>query len=79
MCVIVSNASIARLRLCADTLYADVGKLADAPVSKVKALIKYWFEKAAWHWPTLIVLDNLDRLMGVELEVRHTFPDSQLT
>lgn len=31
--------------------------------------MKYWLEKASWHKPSLLVLDNIDKLMGVELEV----------
>ena len=52
-----------------DIFYVDVAKYVDSPVSKVKALLKYWYDKAAWHRPSVIVLDNLDKLMGVELEV----------
>ena len=68
-CMSLLRVSQQELTVLTDTLYADVAKFADTPVSKVKAQIKYWFEKAAWHWPSLIVLDNLDKLMGVELEV----------
>ena len=32
--------------------------------------MKYWMDKAAWHKPSVLVLDNIDKLMGTELEVR---------
>ena len=60
-------ASISYLRL--DTLYLDLAKYTETPVSKIKALLQYWFHKAFWHRPSVIVMDNLDRLMGGEQEV----------
>ncbi|KAF7794446.1 hypothetical protein EIP86_005580 [Pleurotus ostreatoroseus] len=53
------------------TLYVDLAKYVETPVSKLKPMIKYWFDKAWWHKPSVVVLDNLDKLMGIELEVGH--------
>lgn len=35
----------------------------------MKGKIKEWFDDACWHAPTLLVLDNLDRMLGAEVEV----------
>ncbi|KAJ3522651.1 hypothetical protein NM688_g8845 [Phlebia brevispora] len=61
------------------TLYVDLAKYVDTPVPKVKALIKYWFDKAWWHKPTVVVLDNLDKLMSVELEHADSFRTRHIT
>ena len=53
-----------------DTLYVDLAKYAETPVSKVKSLLNYWFDKAYFHRPTVVVFDNIDKLMGIEQEVR---------
>lgn len=63
-----------------DTLYIDLARHAETPVPALKALFKHWWAKAAWHRPSVILFDNVDKLMGVELEVRslHSstfFPD----
>ena len=52
-----------------DTLYVDLAKYTETPVSKVRALLNYWFNKAYFHRPTVIVMDNMDKLMGIEQEV----------
>jgi len=31
--------------------------------------MKDWFDEACWHAPTVMVLDNLDRMLGAEVEV----------
>ena len=63
---LVSNSTIA------DTLYVDLAKYAETPVPKVKTLLNYWFDKAYFHKPTVVILDNVDKLMGAEQEV-YTF------
>lgn len=35
----------------------------------MKTKMKDWFDEACWHAPTLLVLDNLDRMLGAEVEV----------
>ena len=35
--------------------------------------MKYWMDKASWHKPSILVLDNIDKLMGTELEVSRAF------
>lgn len=50
----------------------DLAKYTELPVSKVKTLLQYWFDKAFFHRPTVVVMDNIDKLMGIEQEVCHT-------
>jgi len=52
-----------------DIHYVDASKLFEQPITVVKAEINYWFDKCAWHRPSMLILDNLDKLLGAELEV----------
>lgn len=52
-----------------DTHYIDASKLVDQPIPAVKAQFNYWFDKCAWHRPSVLVLDNLDKLLPAEVEV----------
>ncbi|THG97215.1 hypothetical protein EW026_g4735 [Hermanssonia centrifuga] len=61
------------------TLYVDLAKYTDTPVSRIKGLLKYWFTKASWHKPSVIVMDNLDKLMSVELEHAESFRTRHIT
>ena len=44
----------------ADTLFVDLAKYSETPISKVKSLLHYWFDKAFHHRPTVVVFDNMD-------------------
>lgn len=46
-----------------------MSRYTDKSVPAVKALFKYWFDKSAWHKPTILILDNLHKLLGAEVEV----------
>ncbi|KAF9453962.1 AAA-domain-containing protein [Macrolepiota fuliginosa MF-IS2] len=59
--------------------YVDVSKYTDTPISTMKNLFSYWFEKAAWNKPSVIILDNLDRLLSAEVEHADSFRSRQLT
>lgn len=52
-----------------DILYVDASKLAEQPIPTVKAQVNYWFNKCAWHRPSILILDNLDKLLSAEVEV----------
>ena len=52
-----------------DTLYVDLSRYTSSPIAKVRSHFKYWLEKASWHKPSVLVLDNIDKLMGIEQEV----------
>src|SRR6266511_3869722 len=53
-----------------DIHYVDVSVIAGQSVSSVKAQFHYWSEKCAWHAPSILVFDNLDKLLSAEVEVR---------
>ncbi|KAL1736307.1 P-loop containing nucleoside triphosphate hydrolase protein [Schizophyllum commune] len=55
------------------TLYADASSISEKPVSAIKAQFDYWFDKAIWHRPTILILDDLDKLLGAELEHASSF------
>ncbi|ESK93670.1 likely peroxisomal biogenesis aaa atpase pex1 [Moniliophthora roreri MCA 2997] len=69
----VANALQENPKTLTYTLYVDVAPLAEKPVATVKTLFKFWFDKAFWHKPTLLVLDNLHELLGTELEHTDSF------
>jgi peroxin-1 len=56
--------------ILSDTLYVDLAKYTETPVLKVKSLLNYWFHKAFFHRPTVVIFDNMEKLMGIEQEVR---------
>lgn len=53
-----------------DIHYVDVSKYSELPIPTAKNLFRYWLDKARWHKPSVIVLDNLDKLLSAEVEVR---------
>ncbi|KAI0349828.1 AAA-domain-containing protein [Trametes cingulata] len=61
------------------TLYVDLSRFSGSPVAKVRSHMKYWMDKAAWHRPSLLVLDNIDKLMGTELEHADSFHTRHIT
>ncbi|KAJ7745492.1 P-loop containing nucleoside triphosphate hydrolase protein [Mycena maculata] len=61
------------------TLYVDVSHYAAQPVPAIKALLGYWFKKAAWHRPAVLILDNLEKLVGVEVEHADSFRTRHIT
>ncbi|KAK4696983.1 peroxin-1, partial [Phenoliferia sp. Uapishka_3] len=56
------------------TMYIDCSKHTDERLPALKAKMKDWFDEAYWHAPTLLILDNLDRMLGAELEHVDSFP-----
>ncbi|KII85002.1 hypothetical protein PLICRDRAFT_350537 [Plicaturopsis crispa FD-325 SS-3] len=60
-------------RAYAYTLYVDLGKYVEHPVSQVKSLFAYWFAAAVWHKPTVLVFDNMEKLLGTEVEHADSF------
>jgi len=70
----VAHAIASRLRedqrFFARTVSKDMASFGEDRVAVVKAEWTSLLEKAAWSSPAIIVLDNLDVLIGVELEVR---------
>ncbi|CAK5281813.1 unnamed protein product [Mycena citricolor] len=50
------------------TLYVDVSRHTERSVQTIKALMSFWLKKAIWHKPSILVLDNLDKLIPIETE-----------
>ncbi|KAF8995495.1 P-loop containing nucleoside triphosphate hydrolase protein [Cyathus striatus] len=61
------------------THYVDVSKYAEQPAGVMKQQFNYWFDKAAWHKPSVLILDNLDKLLGPEHEHADSFRSRHLT
>ncbi|KAL0956260.1 hypothetical protein HGRIS_002414 [Hohenbuehelia grisea] len=58
--------------------YVDLAKYSEKPVPFVKSLFRYSFEKAAWHKPSILIFDNMDKLLSVELEHADSFRSRHL-
>ncbi|KIK68962.1 hypothetical protein GYMLUDRAFT_80351 [Collybiopsis luxurians FD-317 M1] len=61
------------------THYVDVAPYADKPVSVIKSLFRYWLEIALWHKPTILILDNIHELLGIESEQSDSFRTRHIT
>ncbi|TFK23693.1 peroxisome biogenesis factor 1 [Coprinopsis marcescibilis] len=61
------------------TYYVDASRYVDSPIAAVKALFNYWFNKVAWHGPGVLILDNLEKLLGAEVEHAESFRSRLLT
>ncbi|KAF9460743.1 P-loop containing nucleoside triphosphate hydrolase protein [Collybia nuda] len=61
------------------THFVDVSRYSEQPVATIKSLFRYWLHKAIWHRPSILVLDNLDKLLSVELEHADSFRTRHLT
>ncbi|GAA5969154.1 hypothetical protein JCM11641_007489 [Rhodosporidiobolus odoratus] len=61
-------------RVFAHTIYIDCAKHADERLPTLKNRMKDWFDEACWHSPTVLVLDNLDRMLAAEIEHADSFP-----
>lgn len=55
-------------RALTHTIYVDCAPLSEEPWPKLKEKFKEWFDQAWWHAPTLLVLDNLDKVVQAEQE-----------
>jgi len=52
--------------------------VADEPWPKLKEMLKEWVDEAWWHAPSVLVLDNLDKMVAAEQEVSASLPQSLL-
>ncbi|CAL1715282.1 unnamed protein product [Somion occarium] len=60
-------------------LRVDLAQYVASPIPKIKTLLNYWFEKAHWHRPSVIVFDNMDKLMAAEQEHAESFRQRHIT
>lgn len=51
----------------------DCSKFTDERPASLKALFQSWFDDLTFHSPSLLVLDNIDRMLPPELEHIDTF------
>ncbi|GAA5997379.1 AAA family ATPase peroxin 1 [Rhodotorula paludigena] len=65
-------------RVLSHTVYVDCAQHADARLPTLKGRIKDWLDEAGWHAPSVLVLDNLDRMIGAEVEHADSFPTVHL-
>ncbi len=61
------------LNALAVTLYVDFSRYTEKPVQTLRTQFQYWLDKALWHRPSVLIFDNLEKLLGAELEVFLSF------
>ena len=54
-------------------IYVDLSRYTEKPVQTLRTQFQFWLDKAMWHRPSVLAFDNLDKLLGTELEVLATF------
>jgi len=60
-------------------LYVDLSRYAEKPVQSLRSQFHFWLDKAMWHRPSVLVFDNLDKLLGPELEHADSFRTRHLS
>ncbi|KAG8864832.1 Peroxisome biosynthesis protein pex1 [Tulasnella sp. 330] len=60
-------------RVYSYVLYVDLAKHSEERVASLRNKFQGWLDTAAWHQPSLIILDNLDRAVGPEVEHADSF------
>ncbi|KAI9457841.1 P-loop containing nucleoside triphosphate hydrolase protein [Boletus coccyginus] len=61
------------------THYVDFKFYTEKPVSALKTLFRYLYEIAAWHRPTVLIFDNLDKVLRAEVEHSDSFRFRHIT
>ncbi|KAH8996318.1 AAA-domain-containing protein [Lactarius akahatsu] len=61
------------------TLYVDFSRHTEKPVQTLRTQFQYWLDKAMWHRPSVLIFDNLEKLLGTELEHADSFRTRHLT
>jgi peroxin-1 len=61
------------LNMFAVAIYVDFSRYTEKPVQTLRTQFQYWLDKAMWHRPSVLVFDNLEKLLGTELEVSRSF------
>lgn len=52
-----------------DVVHVDLSKHSEDRIPTMRGNLQNWLNVASWHRPSVIVLDNLDRVVGPEVEV----------
>lgn len=58
------------LTFLTDVHYVDVSKILEQNIAAVTAQFNFWFDTCAWHRPSVLILDSLDKLLSAEVEVQ---------
>ncbi|KAF9221776.1 AAA-domain-containing protein [Gyrodon lividus] len=66
-------------RTYAYTYYIDFKSYSEKPVATLKVLFRYLYEIAAWHRPTVLIFDNLDKVLKAEVEHVNSFRSRHIT
>jgi peroxin-1 len=56
------------LFLTVDSVHGNCGQIADSSLSTIKDSLQKWFVEATFHSPSLLILDDIERLIPAELE-----------
>jgi peroxin-1 len=60
--------TLLHLWLTLDAVYASCGQIADSSLSTIKDTLHKWFIEAIFHASSLLILDDIERLIPAELE-----------
>ncbi|KAI0053237.1 AAA-domain-containing protein [Auriscalpium vulgare] len=60
-------------RIHAFTYYVDLARWADKPIVTLRAQFQFWLDKAMWHRPSVLIFDNIDKLISAEVEHADSF------
>ena len=52
-----------------DSIEINCADVADERVPVLKDQLQKWFDEAAWHAPSILFFDDIDRLIPAEVEV----------
>ncbi|KAF5321496.1 hypothetical protein D9619_001501 [Psilocybe cf. subviscida] len=59
--------------------YVDASKLLEQNIAAVTAQFNFWFDTCTWHRPSVLILDNFDKLLSAEVEHADSFRSRHLT
>ncbi|KAI6043399.1 P-loop containing nucleoside triphosphate hydrolase protein [Pisolithus marmoratus] len=62
-----------RTYACPDTHYIDFKEYSQKHTKAFKKLFRHLYEIAAWHRPTVLIFDNLDKVLSPEVENTDSF------
>ena len=54
-------------------LYVDISRYTEKPIQTLRTQFQFWLDKVMWHRPSVLIFDNLEKLLGTELEVLGSF------
>ena len=61
--------AVLRLTSFRDMIYVDFSEHQEKRIPRLKVFFEYLFNKAVWHRPSVLIIDNIDALLEAEKEV----------